>query len=99
MGSQTYRSEIARPKEDLVSLQSDLAKQEDLAAKARAEAAKKRKAAINPKSISIMQSNLRSAETEDKKVVAAERELATFAQSWLPLATGSTGPRTTWHQP
>jgi hypothetical protein len=75
MGSDTYRSAIIRLQKDFASLQSDLVKQEDLAAKARAEAAKKRKAAIDTKSIPTMRSNLRSAESEDKKVVAAEKRI------------------------
>jgi CHAT domain-containing protein len=75
MGSDTYRAEIVRLQKDLASLQSELGKQEGLAANARAEAAKKRKAAMDTNSMSIRQSNLRAAESEDKKVVAAEKKI------------------------
>ena len=47
MGSDTHRAEIVRLQRDLASLQSELGKQEGLAANARAEAAKKRQAAMD----------------------------------------------------
>jgi len=76
MGSGSYRSEIVRLQRALASVQSDLARQEEQAIKARAEAARKRKAARDTKSISTMQSHIRSAENEDKKVVAAEKRIS-----------------------
>ena len=75
MGSDTYRAEIVRLQKDLASLQSELGKQEGLGANARAEASRKRKAAMDTNSMSIRQSNLRAAESEDKKVVAAEKKI------------------------
>jgi hypothetical protein len=75
MGSDTSRAEIVRLQKDLASLQSELGEQDGLAANARAEAARMRKAAMDTNSMSIRHSNLRAAESEDKKVVAAEKKI------------------------
>jgi hypothetical protein len=75
LGSEIYRSAITRLEKEGALLQSELGKQEGVAARARAEAAKRRKAASGTSSISTKQSNLRAAESDDTKVVAAEKKL------------------------
>jgi CHAT domain len=76
VGSDQYRNELVGLQKELALLQSDLGKLEDTAQKARAEAARKRSAAAGTKSLSTMQMNLRAAENEEKKVVAAEQKIA-----------------------
>lgn len=68
--------EMARLRDAEATLGKDIARTEQAAAKARAESARKRASAMKTRSLSSRQSYLRSAEAEEKKVVAAEKKLA-----------------------
>lgn len=70
------RSELARLKKVEGGLRGEIHKYESVAAKARAEAGKKREAAAKTNSSSSARSYLRTAENEDKKMVAAEGKVA-----------------------
>jgi hypothetical protein len=74
--SDMYRSELTRLRSAAAVLHKDLAKAEEDAGRARAEEARKRKSATETKSPSMAQSYLRAAESENKKVVAAEKKIA-----------------------
>ena len=71
----TLRNEIARLQKSEADVRKDIGKQEAVAAGARAAAAKKRGDAAKTKSGSLFRSHLRSAETEEKKVAAAEKKI------------------------
>jgi CHAT domain-containing protein len=71
----TLRSEIARLQKTEADLRKDVSKAEAVAASARAAASKKRGDALKTKSDTNRRSYTRSAETEDKKVVAAEKKI------------------------
>jgi hypothetical protein len=75
MGSESYRSELVRLQKDLAAVRTELARQEDAASRARADAARKRKAAHDSKTMFTIQSNIRAAENEEKKVVVAEKRI------------------------
>ncbi|WP_426122466.1 CHAT domain-containing protein [Pararhizobium sp. PWRC1-1] len=74
--SDTLRSEIARLQKSEADLQRDISKVEGAAASARAASSKKRGDALRTKSDTTRRSNLRAAEAEDKKHVAAEKKIA-----------------------
>jgi hypothetical protein len=69
------RRDIARLEDTAAALRRDLARHEELAAKARAGALKKRSEAGRTKSEATRRSALRAAESEDKKLVAAEKKV------------------------
>ncbi|MFH8651967.1 CHAT domain-containing protein [Sphingomonas paucimobilis] len=76
MGSETYRSELVRLQKEEAGFRKDLARHEGDAAKARAAANAKRKAAAGSRSTSTISTNLRAAESEDKKAVEAAKKSA-----------------------
>ena len=76
MGSETYRSELVRLQKDAAILSKELAGHQGDAAKARAAANAKRKSAAGSRSASMIATNLRGAEAEDKKAVAAAKKAA-----------------------
>lgn len=86
MSVDSYRSELTRLEREAAALHKDLSNQEDTASKARAEADRKRRSASTTKSSSTMQFYLRSAESEEKKVVAAQKKVADIRSK---LATNS----------
>ncbi|MGR9231897.1 CHAT domain-containing protein [Rhizobium leguminosarum] len=69
------RSEIARLQKAEADLRKDIGKSEGAAAFARAASSKKRGDALRAKSDATRRSHLRSAEAEDKKLVAAEKKI------------------------
>lgn len=71
----TLRSEIARLQKTEADLRKDVGKAEAVAASARAAASKKRGDALKTKSDTNRRSYIRSAEAEEKKVVAAEKKI------------------------
>ncbi len=73
--SDTLRSDIARLGMTEARLRRDLARYEDTAAKARAASAKKRQDAERTTSESTRRAAVRSAEEQDKKLVAAEKKI------------------------
>lgn len=72
----TLRSDIAKIQKTEADLRKDISKAEASAASARSNAAKKRADAYKTKSEATRRSNLRAAETEERKVVTAERKIA-----------------------
>ena len=73
--SDTLRSELARLVRKEATLQKDLARHRDLAAKARENASRKRRDAERTKSDSTRRMHERSAAEQEKKLVAAEKEI------------------------
>ncbi|TBE30859.1 CHAT domain-containing protein [Rhizobium ruizarguesonis] len=71
----TLRSEIARLQKTEADLRKDVSKAEAVAASARAASSKKRSDALRTKSDTSRRSYIRSAEAEEKKVVAAEKKI------------------------
>lgn len=69
------RNEIARLQKAEADLRKDVSKAEGVAASARTASSKKRSDALRSKSDATRRSYLRSAEAEDKKVVAAEKKI------------------------
>lgn len=72
----TLRTEIARLQKAEADLRKDVSKAEGVAAAARAASSKKRGDALRAKSDATRRSHIRSAETEEKKLVAAEKKVA-----------------------
>lgn len=71
-----YQSALVQLQKTAATLHSDLAKQEDVAAKARSAGASKRHQAAQTKNVSSAKSYVSQAESEDKKLVAAETKIA-----------------------
>lgn len=76
MSSKSIRSDLDRLKKTEATLRKEAAKHEGDLAKARAEAARKRKSAGSSSSVSTAQTYLRGAEAEDKKAGTAAGKLA-----------------------
>lgn len=76
MGSDTYRSDLARLQKEAANLNKDLARHEADVAKARAAGSAKRKSAASTRSASMIASHMRAAEAEDKKLVDASKKVA-----------------------
>jgi hypothetical protein len=74
--SDSYRAELTRLGTAAATLHKELAKAEEDAGRARTEEARKRKSAAETKSLSMIQSYLRAAESENKKVITAEKKIA-----------------------
>jgi hypothetical protein len=75
MGSDQYRREIATIEKEIGRIRGDISKEEENARKARSAAAGKRVSASRATGASKV-SNERQADTEDKKVVAAEKKVS-----------------------
>ncbi|TBY71475.1 CHAT domain-containing protein [Rhizobium leguminosarum bv. viciae] len=73
--SDSLRNELARLQKTEADLRKGIARAESDAASARASASKKRSEALKTKSESSRRSYIRSAEAEDKKLIAAERKI------------------------
>lgn len=80
MNPDPYRADLVRLQKEEAGLRKDLAKHEGDAAKARTAGAAKRKSAAGTKSISMVQSYLRTAEAEEKKAAEALKRAAAIQE-------------------
>ncbi|MEG3085647.1 CHAT domain-containing protein [Sphingomonas sp. PB2P12] len=91
MASDQYRRELAQLVKDIGKVRTDIGKEEEKARTARTAAAQKRSSAQRSSSQSTKESYLRQADTEDKKVAAAERAIGTLQDKLSTLMTRQGG--------
>jgi hypothetical protein len=91
LASDQYRRELAQLAKDIGKVRTDIGKEEEKARTARAAAAQKRGCAQRSSSQSTRESYLRQADSEDKKVAAAERAIGTLQDKLSTLMTRQGG--------
>ncbi len=91
MLSDQYKRELAQLARDMGKVRTDIGKEEEKARIARAAAAQKRGSALRSSAQSMKDSYFRQADTEDKKVAAAERAIGTLQDKLSALMTRQGG--------
>jgi CHAT domain len=87
MPSDQYKRELAQIAKDIGKIRSDIGKEEDKGRTARTTASQKRASAQRSSTPSTRDMHLRQADSEDKKVVAAEGRIGTLQDKLSSLLT------------